>query len=149
VLFVAIRMGAKGSPSTMNKEYQEATNEYLKVWIYPLFTYIAYLSFWVENLAGWESARATRMCGIGRDRTVGGREQQSWGEHVLMRISAEPKLRPHLRYLIRRLQRQRNGPKRTEEELISHSSLVFLALFTESIDFFCSRRLEGVVGLCI
>lgn len=28
----------------------------------------------------------------------------------------------------------------------SHSSLVFLALSTESIDFFCSRRLEGVVG---
>jgi len=30
LLFMAIRMGAKGSPSTMNKEYQEATNEYLK-----------------------------------------------------------------------------------------------------------------------
>ncbi|KAH8781829.1 mitochondrial cytochrome c oxidase-like protein subunit V [Hyaloscypha finlandica] len=29
-LFVAIRMGAKGTPGTMNKEYQEATNEYLK-----------------------------------------------------------------------------------------------------------------------
>lgn len=31
VLFGTIRMFAKGSPSTMNKEYQEATNEYLKV----------------------------------------------------------------------------------------------------------------------
>jgi len=30
LLFVGIRMGAKGSPSTMNKEYQEATNEFLK-----------------------------------------------------------------------------------------------------------------------
>jgi cytochrome c oxidase subunit 4 len=30
-LFVAIRLFAKGSPGTMNKEYQEATNEYLKV----------------------------------------------------------------------------------------------------------------------
>ena len=30
-LFAGIRMGAKGSPGTMNKEYQEATNEYLKV----------------------------------------------------------------------------------------------------------------------
>lgn len=29
-LFVAIRLFAKGSPGTMNKEYQEATNEYLK-----------------------------------------------------------------------------------------------------------------------
>ena len=30
-LFTAIRAFSKGSPSTMNKEYQEATNEYLKV----------------------------------------------------------------------------------------------------------------------
>merc|ERR1712000_644530 len=30
VLFAGIRGFAKGSPSTMNKEYQEATNEYLK-----------------------------------------------------------------------------------------------------------------------
>ncbi|QSZ32686.1 hypothetical protein DSL72_002265 [Monilinia vaccinii-corymbosi] len=29
-LFLFIRMFAKGSPSTMNKEWQEATNEYLK-----------------------------------------------------------------------------------------------------------------------
>lgn len=34
-LFVTIRMFAKGSPSTMNKEYQEATNEYLKVRFLP------------------------------------------------------------------------------------------------------------------
>lgn len=30
-LFSTIRAFAKGSPSTMNKEYQEATNEYLRV----------------------------------------------------------------------------------------------------------------------
>lgn len=30
-LFSTIRLFAKGSPSTMNKEYQEATNEYLRV----------------------------------------------------------------------------------------------------------------------
>jgi cytochrome c oxidase subunit 4 len=30
-VFVAIRMFAGPAPSTMNKEYQEATNEYLKV----------------------------------------------------------------------------------------------------------------------
>ncbi|KAI9053959.1 hypothetical protein LZ554_002903 [Drepanopeziza brunnea f. sp. 'monogermtubi'] len=30
VLFGIIRFFAKGSPSTMNKEYQEATNEYLR-----------------------------------------------------------------------------------------------------------------------
>jgi hypothetical protein len=44
LLFVGIRMGAKGSPSTMNKEYQEATNEYLKVWLQPPPTYMS-LSF--------------------------------------------------------------------------------------------------------
>jgi cytochrome c oxidase subunit 4 len=31
VLFGFIRFFAKGSPGTMNKEYQEATNEYLRV----------------------------------------------------------------------------------------------------------------------
>jgi len=30
VVFSAIRFLSKGSPGTMNKEYQEATNEYLK-----------------------------------------------------------------------------------------------------------------------
>jgi hypothetical protein len=30
-LFSLIRMGAGPAPGTMNKEYQEATNEYLKV----------------------------------------------------------------------------------------------------------------------
>jgi hypothetical protein len=44
VLFVGIRMMAKGPPGTMNKEYQEATNEYLKVCFslpcFPLFVFI-------------------------------------------------------------------------------------------------------------
>jgi cytochrome c oxidase subunit 4 len=41
LLFVGIRMGAKGTPSTMNKEYQEATNEYLKVWnLLPTYIHI-------------------------------------------------------------------------------------------------------------
>jgi cytochrome c oxidase subunit 4 len=31
VIFVLVRMGARGPPATMTKEYQEATNEYLKV----------------------------------------------------------------------------------------------------------------------
>jgi len=30
VLWIIIRMSAKGDPATMTKEYQEATNEYLK-----------------------------------------------------------------------------------------------------------------------
>jgi hypothetical protein len=37
VLFSIIRAFAKGSPGTMNKEYQEATNEYLKVCLSPHF----------------------------------------------------------------------------------------------------------------
>jgi len=37
-LFAFIRMFARGPPSTMNKEYQEATNEYLKVCLDLLFS---------------------------------------------------------------------------------------------------------------
>jgi cytochrome c oxidase subunit 4 len=50
-VFVAIRMFAKGSPGTMNKEYQEATNEYLKV-CFPLFrssVVIVLSCFWVKR----------------------------------------------------------------------------------------------------
>jgi hypothetical protein len=37
-LFVAIRLFAKGSPGTMNKEYQEASNEFLKVcYVFPYY----------------------------------------------------------------------------------------------------------------
>jgi hypothetical protein len=45
-----IRMFAKGSPGTMNKEYQEATNEYLKV-CFPLLPWLlCYLVFgWRER----------------------------------------------------------------------------------------------------
>jgi drug/metabolite transporter (DMT)-like permease len=53
LLFVGIRMGAKGSPPTMNKEYQEATNEYLKVWLYPPSTYISFFAGFGE----WERMR--------------------------------------------------------------------------------------------
>jgi hypothetical protein len=41
-------MGAKGSPGTMNKEYQEATNEYLKVSIH-----ILYFGCLGEGKRGW------------------------------------------------------------------------------------------------
>lgn len=36
-LFVGIRLLAKPSPNTMTKEYQEATNEYLKVRLQTFF----------------------------------------------------------------------------------------------------------------
>lgn len=46
VLFAGIRGFAKGSPSTMNKEYQEATNEYLKVCV-TLASFSALQMFWM------------------------------------------------------------------------------------------------------
>lgn len=61
-MFVAIRMFAKGSPGTMNKEYQEATNEYLKV-CFPLlpWLYTVLSCFWVERERAedreWEGER--------------------------------------------------------------------------------------------
>lgn len=66
-LFVAIRMGAGPSPGTMNKEYQEATNEYLKVC---LFLYlILYLCL------GFLDGRALRVqfegSGLMGERTEG------------------------------------------------------------------------------
>ena len=45
-MFVAIRMGAKGTPGTMNKEYQEATNEYLKVRTLSLLSPFLFCWFW-------------------------------------------------------------------------------------------------------
>lgn len=42
-LFCAIRMGAGPAPGTMNKEYQEATNEYLKVCFHFLYKRVSLL----------------------------------------------------------------------------------------------------------
>jgi hypothetical protein len=39
-------MGAKGTPGTMNKEYQEATNEYLKVRTLSLLSPFLFCWFW-------------------------------------------------------------------------------------------------------
>jgi hypothetical protein len=39
-------MGAKGTPGTMNKEYQEATNEYLKVRTLSLLSPLLFCWFW-------------------------------------------------------------------------------------------------------
>jgi hypothetical protein len=63
-VFVAIRMFAKGSPGTMNKEYQEATNEYLKV-CFPLFRSSVVI---VLSCFGWrERARDSEWEGKKRE----------------------------------------------------------------------------------
>jgi len=51
VLFSIIRAFAKGSPGTMNKEYQEATNEYLKVCLLSLFPTLSFCS--LSSFASW------------------------------------------------------------------------------------------------
>ena len=55
VLFAGIRGFAKGSPSTMNKEYQEGTNEYLKVCL-ALLSLSTLQKFWIlvyTRRVGW------------------------------------------------------------------------------------------------
>jgi Cytochrome c oxidase subunit IV len=62
-LFAGIRMGAKGSPGTMNKEYQEATNEYLKVWLLSFFSL-------GSCAGGWERGGERRI-GMGMGMGIG------------------------------------------------------------------------------
>lgn len=120
-MFVAVRMGAKGSPGTMNKEYQEATNEFLKVCLYPL-------SFILGD-GGREEFGGSDGKGLGK--------RAEKGEKRANMISAEPKLRPHLRYLVRRVQGQGNGAERAEEGINIPSSPAFLASRAEY--FLCHR----------
>lgn len=80
-------MGAKGTPGTMNKEYQEATNEYLKVFI-PLSSFFLF----------WGSERL----GEGKGNERGGRGEDGKGDKGRL-TKTEPKLRSHLRYLVRRV----------------------------------------------
>jgi hypothetical protein len=51
-------MGAKGTPGTMNKEYQEATNEYLKVRTLSLLSPFLFCWFW--GLGNGEERRGKR-----------------------------------------------------------------------------------------
>jgi hypothetical protein len=69
LLFVGIRMGAKGSPPTMNKEYQEATNEYLKVWLY------SHLPIYL-SLRGLENGRGCGCLGTSRGSGMKGMRKQ-------------------------------------------------------------------------
>lgn len=49
LLFWAVRMGAGPAPGTMNKEYQEATNEYLKVRLTSQLFLLLYLWFGISG----------------------------------------------------------------------------------------------------
>ena len=88
VIFATVRMFAGPAPSTMNKEWQEATNEYLRVWalISPHF-----VSGNSQNKGEPEIYRLERR-NQNANNTTG------------------TKLRAHLRYLVRRLQRTRPSP---------------------------------------
>jgi hypothetical protein len=62
LLFVGIRTFARGSPSTMNKEWQEATNEYLKVCALKVM-----VLFYPAGDAEISSTRRGGIIGRGRD----------------------------------------------------------------------------------
>lgn len=140
-VFVAIRMFAKGSPGTMNKEYQEATNEYLKVCL--LLPY--YIIFW-----GGERGEGGNAKGKGKRE---GREKGKRGRGANI-MAIEPKLRPHLRYLVRKLQGQGNGAEPAEEEGISLPAASTFPLINYSVlvrakpfDFSFVSRSGGRNGL--
>ena len=81
-IFATIRSFAKGTPATMTKEYQEASNEYMKVRLHhadPL-----------RQSSGHQSLRA-------------------WRQQKLMDVTGT-KHRANLWYLLRGLLRPRNGP---------------------------------------
>lgn len=90
-VFATVRSFAKGSPSTMTKEYQEASNEYMKVRLHhaPL-------------------------------QQSSGNQPQCVGNRVLTAVPTGTKHRANLRYLLRGLQRPRNGPVPTKEVNTSH-----------------------------
>ncbi len=71
------------------------------------------------------------------------REEREKGKEEGLIVAIEPKLRPHLRYLVRRVQGQGNGAERAEEEGISplfHFPFINYSVWIQAIRFsFCSR----------
>lgn len=55
VIFVLIRLAARPAPSTMNKEWQEATNEYLRVRCSPHNSSGACLTCFCERAVQWRT----------------------------------------------------------------------------------------------
>jgi hypothetical protein len=87
----------------------------------------------------WREWRRKEM-GRGRGRGKG-------EEEGLIIWAIEPKLRPHLRYLVRRVQGQGNGAERAEEEGISplfHFPFINYSVWVPAIRF--SFVLEVVGG---
>ena len=121
----------------MNKEYQEATNEYLKV----CFLFILSL-----DLAGveagcaeagqeWKEEWGRQYWALGARRIRRSHDQKETSPQTNNSITVT-KLRTYLRYLIRRLHRQRPSPKPTEiNEVKSFVHMTF--------DFLCSEVVEG------
>ena len=59
-------------------------------------------------------------------------------EKGLIILAIEPKLRPHLRYLVRRVQGQGNGAERAEEEgigLLFHFQFINYSVWVRAIRF--------------
>ncbi|KAL3421270.1 Cytochrome c oxidase polypeptide 5, mitochondrial [Phlyctema vagabunda] len=90
-VFVLIRAFAKGSPATMTKEYQEATNEYLLVSLYPS----------PSPSLGLQLESQGPLPGI---------------NVLTVNAYTGSKLRAHQRYLIRGICRQGICPERAPEE---------------------------------
>lgn len=112
VLFSIIRAFAKGSPGTMNKEYQEATNEYLKVCLLSLFP-LLFCILVLRGLVCYVLEEADR------------RSILLIAEPLLIGFVTGTKLRTDHRYLIRRLLGQRTSTESSQEERIKrlHSSI--------------------------
>lgn len=93
VLFGTARFFARGQPATMTKEYQEATNDYLKVCAYGGYNRcLCAASAYMRNTM-LKDATLTHILPTGHER------------------------RAHHRYLIRGLRRPRPGPEPARKEV--------------------------------
>jgi hypothetical protein len=71
---------------------------------------------------------------MGKERGAGW--NYGFGIQQLTQTSAEPKLRPHLRHLVRRVQGQGDGAERAEEGVNSTPSLWYLPSYpADTISF--------------
>lgn len=117
-IFGLARFFAKPGPSTMNKEWEEATNEILRVRHFP-FTRI------------FESSRATpSVCSIHQIPI----HMYIYTLELITNTSAGTKLRANLWYLIRGILRSRSSPEQAKEVRLSllHASSYELIRALES-----------------
>ena len=109
VVFCLIRLAARPAPSTMNKEWQEATNEYLRVRYSP-----HHLTDALPNLV------------VTNERCLG---VPSYSQLTVEMFETEPKCRTHHRLVLGRLQRQGPSAEQTETKLTSPGSCTLDILF--------------------